>query len=183
MTEVRIAPARAWHCGRMVRAMRRDHREALERRGIDVHREMRRAYEASWWRGVLLVDDELVALGGVKGNLLSPVGDCWLCLSQTARHYPLLLLRTMANLRDTIMATGKRELVATVLPDDDAAQRFAAFLGFHTAEIGPGQRAYSKAGRRALIDFMRHDPDCRIGAAAGYVIRMGYQSPPEMDRL
>ncbi len=175
---IEIVPAKRHYCGKLARTLRREHRWALERRGFNVHRELRTTYESSYLCRACLFDGEVVAMWGALGSALSPFAFVWACLSERAARRPLLLIReTRKQLVE--IAADKRELVTCVLPEDEAAQRFAAFVGFHANHEGPGRRAWSKQGRDALLDFIRNAPDNRVFFGSGYLIRLGYHDEPE----
>lgn len=175
MSECHIIEAKAFHCGRVARAMRRVHRQSLERLGVDVHRALRTAFDSSYLRRVCMIDGELAALGGVTGSPISPVGVVWVALTEHGARHPLTIVKEARRALDEI-AANKLELITTVLDDDETAQRFAVFLGFHVSDEGPGRRSYSKWGRRQLLDFMRRNPDSRMTHGNGFVYRMGYHA-------
>jgi hypothetical protein len=178
MTTFRIAEAQPWHCGRMVRILRHEHRLASARVGLDAHRQLRALFDLSAFRRVWLADGEMLALGGVSGTCISPYGFIWLALSEKAKRYPVALVKEARRQIDAIMTT-KVELMTTIIGGDDAARRLAVFLGFHVQDIGPGQPAYSRHGRRMLTHFLEHETELRIPFGEGYAIKMGYHAMGE----
>lgn len=175
MVRLEIIPAQLYHCGRMARLLRRDHRLAIERLGINVHHALRDAFHASYVKHACTIDGELAALGGVTGSALSPFGIVWLALTEHGARFPVAIVKQARRMLDEL-ATNKIELNTTVLDEDETAQRFAAFLGFHVSDEEPGRRAYSKWARRQLLEFMRRDPDSRVIQDNGFMYRMGYHT-------
>ncbi len=110
---------------------------------------------------------------GVVGSSLESTGYIWLAITDQARRYPLEFVRTVRRELDVIMLT-KRELVTTVITDDPVACRFAAFMGFHVSHDGPGSPAYSRMGRRNLVNHITQTPELRMPMGKGYCIPMGY---------
>lgn len=178
MPEFSIIPARPWHCGQMVRLLRHEHRNAIARLGVDSHRELRHRFETSAFRRAWLIDGRLAALGGVTGGTLCATGFLWLALSETARRYPVAIVKEARRQLAEIMLV-KRELATTILDGDAAAQRLAIFLGFHVADEGLGAQAYSKASRRSLARFVMTDPDIRLPVGSGFAVAMGYHREQE----
>lgn len=170
---IEIVPSKRYHCGRMLRVMRRDHILCLERMGVNVHRELRVAFENSSTCRTAFFDGEIAAMWGVMGSVLSPIGCVWMVLSERAMRRPLWVVKeSRKQLADMIV--GRHELVTTLLGDDPAAQRFAAFVGFHTGHSGPGKRAWSRQGRRVLVNHLQRDPELRLQYGNGYVVCMGW---------
>lgn len=130
MSEFRIIPARAHHCGAILRRLRRDHCAAMAKLGIrDGHRKLRDIFEGSAYARAWTIDGELAALGGVYGPELSTEGFIWLALSQAAMAHPIAVARTARRQISDIMTT-KRRLSTTVYLQDDTSFHFARFLGF-----------------------------------------------------
>jgi hypothetical protein len=173
LTTFSIIPAKPWHCGQMCRLLRHAHREATDRVGADAHRELRDLFDQSVCRRVWLADGEMIALGGVTGSLISPLGFVWLALSQRALRFPVALVKEARKQLDEIMVT-KRELATTIIGGDEAAKRLAVFLGFHVEDAGPGQAAHSRFGRRMLYRHLDTETELRIPVGHGYAIPMGY---------
>jgi len=160
--KVIIREARTPDCGRMSRMLRAEHMVALAKVGLETHRTLRSIYDRSYYRKALMIDGELVGLGGVDGNFMSPCGYVWLAVSREAHHYPLTLIREIRKCLDEITLT-KRILVTTVLDGDEAALRLMAFLGF-SAEApgdgtGEGRPAYSAAARHRMVKYVKRNPD------------------------
>lgn len=178
MIRLELKPARRYHCGRAARHLRTGHRAELERMGIDVHAALVAAYEGSFVSRVLTIDGTLAALFGMVGSPLTPVGAIWLALTNWGARFPVAVTTSARNHLEE-WSRGKVELVTSVLGGDDAGQRFAAFLGFQASHAGPGQRAWSRNGRRRLVEHLRHEPDLRVGCGTGYMINLSWQ--PERD--
>jgi hypothetical protein len=172
MTSFAVIPAKPWHCGQMARHLRRSHRVALAPFGIGIHRELAATFEASAIRIAGLLDGRLAALGGVTGTLLDPHGFTWLALTEEATRHPVTITRAARRVLANIMDI-KRELSVSLLDADEAAKRFAIFLGFHAADDGAGATA---TRRRARVALLRHldVSDRRIAHGGGHVIMLGY---------
>lgn len=173
MIDFTIVEGKAHHCGQMVRMLRHEHDSALSVMGINLHRELRGQFDASCYRRAWLIDGRLAALGGVVGSQLAAYGFVWLAISEEARRYPVAMIKEGRRQLDEIMQV-KRELLTTILNGDEAAKRFAIFLGFHVSHNGPGTTAHTHEARRQLAKFIDHNPDYRVPINGSYVITMGY---------
>jgi hypothetical protein len=174
-----VIEGKPYHCGAIVRRMRVDHLAAVERAGMDAHRELRSIFETSCVRKAWLVDGQLAALGGISGTQLSPLGFAWVVLTAEALRYPIEIVKETRRQLEQIM-TVKRELATTIIGGDTAALRFAIYLGFHVRDDGPGSAARSKAGRRDLARFIESNSDLRLPVGSGYVVALGYHSDEEI---
>ena len=166
MTEFAIIEAKPWHCGAMSRLLRPEHQRAVAMIGMNSHRELRARFDASSFRKAWLIDGHLAGLGGVTGPTLSAIGMVWLALSDRATAYPLAIIKEAKHQLEEIM-TVKRVLFTAILDDDEAAKRFAVFLGFHDDEP-----AISRHGRRTMLRRLEEDDTTRIpiGHSAGIVL-------------
>ncbi len=172
-----VIEARPWHCGQILRRLRIEHRRAIERVGQSAHKELRVLFDVSYLRRACFADGRLVALGGIaSSSVLSHYGFAWVALSEDAKKYPVALLKEAKRQIDNAMTT-KAELVTTIIGGDDAAKRFAIFLGFHCEDEGPGSPAYSRYSRRNLANHLEMSPDLRVPVGNGYYIQMGYHAP------
>lgn len=165
MSQFQIIEARPWHCGVMSRILRREQQAECLRRNVNIHRELRTMYQASYFRRAWTIDGRLAGLGGVKGSVLSPTGMIWVALSEEAMKYPIAIVKEARRQLDEIMRM-QIELTTSVSYNDEAAQRFAVFLGFGVG----GDEAFSRAGRRNLIDYMNSEPSLRILAGSHWQI-------------
>jgi len=168
-----VVEAKEFHCGQILRRLRIEHREAIERVGANSHRELRALFDSSYLRRAWLIDGKLAALGGVSGSILSHYGFVWIALSNEAMRYPVALIREVKRQIESVMAT-KSQLVTTIVGGDEAAKRFAVFLGFHCDHEGFGSPAFSKFSRRNLANYLETTPDLRVPIGKGYIIPMGY---------
>lgn len=167
-----IREAKAFHAGRMMRLLRVEHHRAVAQLGIDGHRELRDRFDASAFRRIWTIDGRLAALGGVTGSLLDAVGYVWLAMSWDAARYPKQIVRE-ARRQLAAISISKRNLATTILDGDDAAMRFAVFLGFRPAT--GGAPAQSRQGRRHLTRDAVNDPDLRVPIGKGFSVAMFYQ--------
>lgn len=167
-----IVDARPWHVGQMARRLRVEHLRAVALAGLDAHRELRSCYDASCYRKAMFIDDRIIALGGVMAPLLASTGYIWLAMTAEAAKHPVAIAREARRQLDQI-STMKIELATTLLSDDDAARRFAIFLGFHVGHDGPGRQATSRAGRRVLNRYL-DECDQRVPVGRATAIAVGY---------
>lgn len=174
--EFQVIPARPYHVGQIIRRLRMEHAQAFALVGLNAHRELRRTFMASGICRAGTLNGELAALWGVTGPLMAPHGFIWMVITnELAKHKALVARFTKAQI-DEFMQT-KVELTTTVLPEDKAAVRFAAWLGFHVAhDGGDGERAYSKQQRQRLIRCIENEPSVRIRAGNSYAIPLGFHA-------
>jgi hypothetical protein len=178
MVELTIKDGKMLYAGQMIRHLRREHQEAFAGVGLNAHRELRSTMAQSSYRRAAFLDGRLAALWGVTGSILSPVGFVWLTLTNEAARHPFMVLRRAKAELDEMMKT-RIELTTTVLQDDRAALRLCAFLGFHAEDSGLGAPAYSKKGRKSLMDYVRGNADLRIPVGKSYLISLGFHPTPE----
>lgn len=177
MLDVTITDGKMRYAGRMIRNLRRGHQEVFAGiGGINAHRELRATIAQSAHCRAGFLNGTLAALWGCTGSILSPTGRVWLTLTNEAASHPLLILRRARHELDELMAT-KTELVTTVHPDDAAALRLCAFLGFHAGVSGPSG-GQSKWGRRTLIEFVRTNPELITLEGNSFVVTLGYHVEP-----
>ena len=178
MTTFQMIEARPYHCGQMVRLLRIEHQQAVAHLGFSLHHELRDRFDSSSFRRAWLIDGKLAALGGVTGGKMNGTGFLWLAISETARRYPVAIVKEARRQLAEIMLV-KRELATTILNGDAAARRLAIYLGFHVADDGPGAPAHSRFARRDLDRHLDNDPDIRIPLGSGFAIAMGYHGHEE----
>ena len=172
MTTFRIVDARLRHCGQMVRRLRLDHTMALLALGVDPHRDLRSRFSQSSIRRAWLIDGEVAAIGGVTGALAASEGFIWLAVSPLAARHRTEMVREARRQIAFLMAT-RRSLSTLLIGNDDAARRFAVFLGFRPV----GQEyaaAESRWGRRWIIEAIEKDPDLRHSYGQSFVTPMVY---------
>lgn len=157
MTDFTVTEAKIWHCGAMARLLRVEHQRVVAKIGFDSHKELRARFESSTFRRAWMIDGRLAALGGVTGTRLSPEGYVWLAFSDAATRHKVEMVKEARRQLAEIGETRHR-LVTTILAGDDAAKRFAVFLGF-VPDDGMHDRAASRFGRREVLR--------RADAAAG----------------
>lgn len=156
---------------RHVRPMSRHLRAAacmtLRGFGFDSRRALHRAFLQSIYCRTALIDGKPVAMWGVVAGLMSETAYVWLVISDQIANIPLSITREAKAELSKIMEHYD-ELAATVLPDDDAAIRFAVYLGFHDSHDGP------KLSRKAREREIRENPAHRIAIGDQYVVALGY---------
>lgn len=122
-----------FHAGQIARTLRLEHRELLLAMGVNLHRDLRQTFDASAYRRSWFVDGKLMAIGGVTGPISASEGMIWLAVNEAAMAHRLRLARLVLKLLEELSVT-KRRLLTTVLLKDEAAIRFAYFLGFRSSE-------------------------------------------------
>lgn len=178
MVELTIQDGKLRYAGQMIRHLRREHQVAFAGVGLNAHRELRSTMAQSAYYRAAFLDGRLAALWGVTGSLMSPFGFVWLTLTNEGARHPITVLRHARRELDEMMKT-RRELTTTVLQDDQAALRLCAFLGFHVEDHGPGAPAYSKIGRKSLMEYVRNNADLRMPAGKSYLVPMGFHAAQE----
>lgn len=127
--KVEIVDAKRRHCGPMARMMRVDHEAALRRRGVHLHRAIKEKFVESYYCRTAFVDGHIAGMWGLCGSSLASDGMVWLVVAQhIIKHRRKIVEVARAEL--ALMARGKVSLGTTVIPEDETARRFAAFLGF-----------------------------------------------------
>jgi len=128
---------------------------------------LRRALASSHACFTALIDHEPVAMWGLNGPLLSSSAYVWLALTERVTSMPVAIVRE-ARAQLAEMMRHYDELAVTILADDDAALRFAVYLGFHDRHDGV------RRTRKETERLIRTDPKNRISFAGGDVIALGY---------
>jgi hypothetical protein len=170
-----VVEAKPWHCGAMVRLLRREHQAAVAMVGLNSHRELRMAFDESIFRRSWFIDNHLAAIGGVIGPALSSYGVIWLAFSEAATRYPLAIVKEMRRQIAEIMRT-KRLLFCSLLEGDEAAERTAVFLGFVPHEEGGYVLpACSRFGRLEILRHLRENDNIRVPAGSGSARVMAYR--------
>lgn len=137
MTDYRLVEAKPWHCGQMVRRLYAERQPEILRSGMAfAHAQMRTCFDASAFRRTWLIDDQIAVIGGVCGSMLAATGYLWLSVSDLARRHRVAFIREARQQMDVVMYS-RRDLAATIVNDDDLAERrdirFATFLGFEVS--------------------------------------------------
>ncbi len=174
MPKFEIIPGRLYHCGIMARRARREHLSAVAASGLNAHQELRARFYESAFCKAWLIDGRLAALGGVTGSSMSPYGYVWLAIAETATRYPTAIVREAKKQLEELMET-RNQIFTLLVPDDDAAERFAIFLGFQVERFGPGSAAYFKFGRKNLAKFVKSNTDLRVPLGNRYAIPVFYE--------
>lgn len=176
MVDYDIVEAQPWHCGAMSRMLRHEHQKVLATIGLRTHHELRGAFDESSFRRACLVDGKLVALWGVTGPLASAFGLVWLAFSNAIlKKYPLTIIKE-ARSQIADMLLTKRKLFCTILEGDEAAARFAIFLGFVPEVDGVHNHlppAETRYGRKQVADQLRETEWLRL-CSGGRVHLMAY---------
>ena len=129
----RLADAKPYHCGRILRRLRDPQRAAFATLGLDAHRQLRDRFGESSFKRAWLIDGELAGLGGVTGSPLSTTGLIWLALTPDCARFPRQTIETARMMLAHVMAT-REEVYAVLFVSDAASVRFARFLGFEPVD-------------------------------------------------
>ena len=111
-------------------------------------------------------------MGGITGSRLSTQGVAWLVLAEEFRNHPVTVVRHAKRLLKQEMRT-RSELAVTILLEDDAALRFAIYLGFHVSHDDDGAPATNRRSRARLARYVRSKRDVHIQVGQISVIPMG----------
>ncbi len=176
-----IVEGKAFHCRRIARVLRYEHQRHLFALNVDVVGELRSIFNGSYYRRAWLIDGQLAGLGGVEGSWASTSGRIWLALSERATKYPVAIMRELKRQLEEISLT-KKELFTTVIEGDTAAHRLAVHVGFHPAGEGPSGQAYSKAGRRSVLEYIANEPSLRRPAGGSYQVGLVWH-PERVDHV
>ena len=165
-TACSIVPASIRHVKPMGSKLRAAACITLQGFGMEPRRALHRAFLASHYCRTALVDGKPVAMWGVKGTMLGDSAIVWLVLSNDVTRMPITIVRTAKAELAKVMESNN-EVAITVLPDDEAAVRFAVHLGFHDRED-------EGLTKRELCEQIITDPKYRIPIGDSFVIAMGY---------
>ena len=135
-TRLRIVDAELAHVYRLAANMRQADVETARMLGRDPKLALRISYKSSpFYRRAALAGDDVLAMWGLGGDVLSEIGFPWLVTSKTAPARRLELLKA-GRLELGEMSTRKRLLIDYAPPDDPGVARFLRFFGF--AHVGEG---------------------------------------------
>jgi hypothetical protein len=160
-------PASVRHIKPMAARLRAAACITLQGYGHEPRRALHRVFLASFYCRTALIEDKPVAMWGVTGTLLGEQAYVWLVISDEIAGMPYAIVREAKRELATIMQDYS-EIATTVLPDDDAAIRFAIYLGFHDRHDD------RHLNRRETEREIRSDPRNRIPIGDSYVIGLGY---------
>lgn len=161
-----IVPASVLHLKPMTRKLRSAACITLSRYDIDPRLALHRAFMASHYCRTALANGAPIAMWGFEGTLLGNTAYVWLVLSNSITTIPLPIMREARRELATIME-NYTEVATTVLPDDDAAIRFAIHLGFHDSDD------QLELPVRERVMRVKADPQYRIPVGDHYVIGLG----------
>lgn len=167
-TAYSIVPASIRHVRPMSSRLRAAACVTLQGFGFKPREALRRAFVDSYYSRTALVGNRPVAMWGVKGSLLDEAAMVWLVLSEEITQMPRAIVREARAELARVML-NKSEIAITVLPDDEAAIRFAVHLGFHDRDNDDGSLS-----RRAMCEAIVRDPQYRVPLGENYVIALGY---------
>lgn len=129
MKDYRIVDAKPWHIGPLLRRVDESELCRWFNRGLQPKHLLRVAIRDALYCRSVLLEERVVAMWGVTGSLMAPVGSVWFVLTPEARRFPVALVRGARQELNDLLAT-KRELRTVVDDDDHRAMRWLRFLGF-----------------------------------------------------
>ena len=139
----------------------------LQSYGQDPRKALFRAFLTSFYCRTALIDNRPVAMWGVAGSLLGETAFVWLVIAQDIVKLPLSIVREARDELARIME-NYGEIATTVLPDDEAAVRFAVFFGFQGGGYNDGK------SRQQIQREISENPDLRIPVGDNYVVALSY---------
>lgn len=166
---IEIIPASIRHVRPMSRKMRAAACMTLQGFGYAPRGALHRAFVASLYRRTAMIDGAPVAMWGIVGTLTDDEVLVWLVMSDEIANIPLSIVRAARAELAKIMERYE-ELATTVLPDDEAAIRFALHLGFHDRHDDEGPPLSRHELRREVMT----NPKYRVPIGDSYVIALGY---------
>ncbi len=140
----------------------------LQSFGFKPRQALHRVYISSFYCRTALIDDRPVAMWGIMGTLMSECAYVWLVMSDGIANVPRTIIREAKAELSEIMANYS-DVATTVLPEDDAAVRFALYLGF-ADRAGEFRNMPRKDLERELRDNPRH----RVPIGDQYVLGLSY---------
>jgi hypothetical protein len=124
-----VKEAKSWHVGQMARTLRSDLIGYIENYNMNVHREMSKVFNESYYRKIWVVDGKLCGIGGISGSAVSCAGFIWVALNSNALKFPKEIVKE--SQRQVALALEfHSKLLATTFYGDVRARRFIEFLGF-----------------------------------------------------
>lgn len=168
MNTYQIVPASIRHIKPMAARLRAAACITLQGFGYEPRRALHRAFLASYYCRTAVLDGKPIAMWGTKSVLLGDEALVWLVLSDEVTKMPLSVVKEARAELAKIM-DDYREVAITVLPDDEAAIRFAVFLGFHDRDNDDGHFT-----RKDMCQQIRENPNYRIPIGDSYVVALGY---------
>jgi hypothetical protein len=173
--KLEITDAKLRHCGQIARLLRVEHAYELMRREVPIHRELRVMFNQSFYKRAAFVDGHLCAVWGAEGSMMSSTANVWLALSQYAVKFPITVLR-VARRELQHLGRFKPEIITTVIPQDEAAHRLVAFLGFESPDGFGGGPARDRSARGNMLRYIRSNPDLLVPAGPTKQIGLIYRS-------
>ncbi len=136
--------------------------------GFRPRQALHRVYISSFYCRTALIDRKPVAMWGIMGTLMSECAYVWLVMSDEIANIPRVIVREAKRELSAIMENYS-DVATTVLPEDDAAVRFALYLGF-SDRAGEYRNMPRKDLERELRENVRH----RIPIGDSYAIGLAY---------
>lgn len=164
-----VVPASIRHVRPMSAQLRAAACITLQGFSMEPRRALHRAFIASPYCRTALQDGKPIAMWGVKGTMLGDTAFVWLVLSEGVTKMPVSIVKEARAELAKVMETND-EVAITVLPDDEAAVRFAVALGFHDRNNDGDLLLSRKEMTREIIA----DPRYKIPIGDSYVIALGY---------
>jgi hypothetical protein len=161
-----VVEAKEHHVGAVLHRLRPAHAAYMRSLGLNAHRELRRAFQDSAWRRSWLHDGRPVAIGGVSGSLLSPVGYIWLAITDDAVRFPVRVMREARRQIGLIMET-RIEIQSLSVLCDPTAWKFALALGFCAKTPDGVHSVTPDSHKTSAVDILQRWPEFRM-SVPGY---------------
>jgi hypothetical protein len=148
VTRAEIVPVDPLHIREMCAVLRDRERRAFERWGGDPERRIRHEVATSFLSYAALVDDEVVALGGVKcDGILSDEAYVWMICSERIDAVPVAFVRG-AMRAFSLVKQRFRTIYGLVAADFDRSVRWLGWMGFVLEPPVAGVRLFWLGARR-----------------------------------
>jgi len=163
-----IVPTSVRHIRPMARRMRGAVAVSLSGYGFDPRKALHRVVLDSAYCRTAKADGFPIAMWGIVAPALASTAYVWLVMSDEVAKMPRSVVVTAREELAAIMESYD-EIATTVLPDDEAAIRFALYLGFHDDD------EEEPASHKVRAKRLRENPHNRIPVGDGYVVAVSYR--------
>jgi hypothetical protein len=124
-----VREAKPWHVGQMARILRKDLAEHIQKNDMNIHKEMKKVFNESYYRKIWLIDGKLSAIGGVAGSAISCTGFIWVALNSNSSSFPIEMVKESRR-QINLALQFHSKLIATTFYGDIRSRRFIEFFGF-----------------------------------------------------
>lgn len=136
MASIEVIETKPQHIRELSKKLQAIDVRTAERLGLKPHVALWRAYKKSLFCRTAFINGELVAIWGVVGTFLGPVGYPWLIMSPVAQDFPLkVAFRYRKELKEMLKLFPK--LVDMVDAEHAKSLRLLKIMGFTLSEAMP----------------------------------------------